>query len=142
MLDKFYDEQMASGHASLPDGMALRLLKRDHAGVSAFRHEFLELAADERTRWLVWGLCFLDFRFRLFPVTGAEGLVPFCVSPMLVSRVDLPSGTSMAVGRGNAQERYDEIDWRPVERRIACLTEPLDLFGEQIDCQSGECAVE
>jgi hypothetical protein len=31
------------------------------------------------------------------------------------------------------------IDWKTVENRIICLSEPLDLFEEMADCSDGTC---
>jgi hypothetical protein len=140
LLKLFLEQAFGDGH---PTGYALRLIERDMGGIQSFQAQFVTLASDRRIEWIVWGLSFADFRFHLFPVSRELNTMPFCVSPMLSACVRQNIVDKSSLDRETfARRQFTSIDWSVVEKRIACLEKPLDLFGEVQDCveNKAECS--
>lgn len=136
MLRYFHGEQFEDASPAGVHGRSKRLIERDFGGLETFWSVLLSLAADQRADWVIWGLCFADFRFRLFPVGPGPGGVPFCVSPMLV--VDLR--VARAQGEMEAVSAFIRtLNWAVIENRVSCLEMPLDIFAPPKDCQEDVC---
>ena len=130
MLARFHDQQDVARDPHPPLALARKLIARDFGGFEPFKAQFFRLATQARCSWIVWGLSFADFRFHLLPSESDLQGVAFCCSPMLVSDVASISDVKAAT------ELYSRIDWQAVEHRIACLSEPLNLFDKPQDCQA------
>ncbi len=115
-----------------------RIVDRDFGGRQALHAAWCSAASDETAAWLVLALSFQDFRLHLFPLTLNEA--PFCVAPILswcahplvvqqanLSRADL------------LDQQWRDTDWDCAEQRLACLSQPLDLFNEPQSCVALAC---
>jgi hypothetical protein len=137
MFTKLFLEQ-ANGDGKLKS-RAATLIERDSSGWPAFRSQFIHLAEHEDVDWVVWGLCFSDFRFHLFAIRDVLGAMPFCFSPMLVCALQTEIVQRSSMSRSEFIEtQLNNIDWGVVERRLVCLEEPLDLLADCEDCNALE----
>jgi hypothetical protein len=138
MLAKFFLEQ-AFGNSAVITGDLRSIIERDFGGVEGLHRSWLLAAVRPGVRYVVLGLSFADFRFHLFPIGGGAP-PPFCVSPIACGcfRADVVALTTFG-GDHFAQAQWRHIDWGVVAHRLACLSQPLDLFEEPEDCLDDEC---
>jgi superoxide dismutase len=140
MLKKFFLQQAFGG--GLPFGRTLKLIDREFGGVDEFHSRLWQVGSEPRVGWIAWCLSYATGRFHIFPVYDEVGGIPFCTSPMLV----LCLADSLVADSGVSRAEFisaqiASIDYEVVERRIACLEKPLDVFEEMADCQADSCGV-
>jgi hypothetical protein len=117
-----------------------RIIERDLGSLYILEENWKRLGNDPRVEWLVLGLSFTDFKFHLFPISISGGVIPFSISPVM-SCCFLQSAILQS---GHTREAYvnaqwENCDWKIMEQRISCLSEPLDIFGEITDCAEENC---
>ncbi len=131
MLAKLFLEQSHGG--GQPGPTSRDIIQRDFGSLDGLRRQWALLADDERVDWIVVGLCFADFRFHVFPLGAHHS--PFCVSPVISACLIPELLDESGIDRYELVDlQWQTLNWSVVEARFACLTKPLDLFEEPIDC--------
>ena len=115
-----------------------RIIDRDFGGRQALHEAWLRAVSDDTAAWLILALSFQDFRFHLFPLAGHQA--PFCVAPIL-SWCAHPAVVEQAnMLRVELLDRqWRDTNWNCAEQRLACLSQPLDLFSEPQNCVAIAC---
>lgn len=135
MMLKFWFEQSCGD--GIPAGRTKALLEREFVSLQTFRNRCHLILEASEPDWLAWCLSFATFRFHLFPIGSSA---PFCTSAMLVlcTRRDVAAEAGFTPA-ALLDAQLDNMDWTAVERRIACLEKPLNVFEEAVDCQVEAC---